>query len=115
MHAERNDQPAEWSATSGRALSGQGPAGPVTGVGTKPEGEHGEGVAVADGDAVEMFVLQRAEEPLDHAVGQWAPHPCADVTEQRVVAGERVSEGHARKACPLSVTPAIAAGASPIT
>jgi hypothetical protein len=25
----------------------------------------GEGVAVADGGAVEMFVLQRAEEPLD--------------------------------------------------
>lgn len=29
----------------------------------------GEGVAVADGGAVEMFVLQRAEEPLDYAVG----------------------------------------------
>lgn len=39
-----------------------------------------------------MFVLQRAEEPLDYAVGLWAPHPCADVTEQRVVAGERVSQ-----------------------
>jgi hypothetical protein len=34
----------------------------------------GEGVAVADGGAVEMFVLQRAEEPLDYAVGLWAPH-----------------------------------------
>ena len=31
----------------------------------------GEGVAVADGGAVEMFVLQRAEEPLDYAVGLW--------------------------------------------
>jgi hypothetical protein len=48
-----------------------------------------------------MFVLQRAEEPLDYAVGLWAPHPCADVTEQRVVAGERVSEGHATKAWPV--------------
>jgi hypothetical protein len=61
----------------------------------------GEGVAVADGGAVEMFVLQRAEEPLDYAVGLWAPHLCADVTEQRVVAGERVSEGHATKAWPV--------------
>lgn len=32
----------------------------------------GEGVAVADGGAIEMFVLQRAEEPLDYAVGLWA-------------------------------------------
>src|SRR6266536_2932702 len=48
-----------------------------------------------------MFVLQRAEEPLDHAVGLWAPHPCADVTKQRVVAGQRVSEGHATKAWPV--------------
>ena len=61
----------------------------------------GEGVAVADGGAVEMFVLQRAEEPLDYAVGLWAPHPCADVPEQRVVAGEHVSEGHATKAWPV--------------
>src|SRR6266540_1397290 len=48
-----------------------------------------------------MFVLQRAQEPLDYAVGLWAPHPCADVTEQRVIAGERVSEGHATKAWPI--------------
>lgn len=44
----------------------------------------GEGVAVADGGAAAMFVPQRAEVPLDHVVGLRAPHPGADVTEQRV-------------------------------
>ena len=39
----------------------------------------GEGVAVADDRAVEVLVLQGAEEPFDHAVGLRAPHPGADV------------------------------------
>jgi hypothetical protein len=58
--------------------------------------------AVAAGGTAEMFVLQRAEEPLDHAIGLWAPHPCPDVTAQQTVAGERVSESHA-----MSVTDTI--------
>jgi hypothetical protein len=31
----------------------------------------GEGVAVVDGSAVEVLVLEGAEEPLDDAVGLW--------------------------------------------
>jgi hypothetical protein len=32
----------------------------------------GEGVAVVDGSAVEVLVLEGAEEPLDDAVGSWS-------------------------------------------
>ena len=45
-----------------------------------------------------MFVLQGAEEPFDYAVGLRAPHPGTDVSEQRVVAGERLGEGAAAEA-----------------
>ncbi|MFJ9584460.1 hypothetical protein [Streptomyces acidicola] len=41
---------------------------------TEQVGFDGQSIAVADGDAVEMLVLQRAEEPLDYAVGPWVPH-----------------------------------------
>jgi hypothetical protein len=58
----------------------------------------GEGIAVADDRAVEVFVLQGAEEPFDYAVGLRAPHPGTDVSEQRVVAGERLGEGAAAEA-----------------
>jgi hypothetical protein len=47
----------------------------------------GEGVAVVDGSAVEVLVLEGAEEPLDDAVGLTLDSG-ADVAQQRVVAGE---------------------------
>jgi len=49
----------------------------------------GEGVAVADGGAVEMFVLQRAEEPLDYAV---APH-----RQLHLIRGDRSDHRRARQ------------------
>jgi hypothetical protein len=39
----------------------------------------GEGVAVADGGAVVMFVPQCAEDPLDHAIALWAPIPLVPI------------------------------------
>ena len=45
-----------------------------------------------------MLVFQGAEEPFDHAVGLRAPDSSADVTKQRVVAGERLGEGAAAEA-----------------
>jgi hypothetical protein len=48
----------------------------------------GEGVAVVDGSAVEVLVLEGAEEPLDDAVGLRALDSGADVAQQRVFAGE---------------------------
>jgi hypothetical protein len=40
------------------------------------------------GGAVEVLVLQRAEESLDDAVGLRAPDAGADVAQQRIVASE---------------------------
>jgi hypothetical protein len=48
--------------------------------------------AVADDRPKQVLVLQGAEELFDDAVGLWAPHSGSDVPEQRVVAGERVSQ-----------------------
>ena len=52
-------------------------------------GFDGEGVGVADGRAAEMFVLQRAEEPDDYAVGLWAPHARNRSRRDRVAARMR--------------------------
>jgi hypothetical protein len=48
----------------------------------------GAGVAVVDGSAVEVLVLEGAEEPLDDAVDLRALDSGADVAQQRVFAGE---------------------------
>jgi hypothetical protein len=48
----------------------EGLVGSQRGVGVAEQVDFdGEGVDVADGGAVEMFALRRAEEPLDYAVG----------------------------------------------
>ena len=49
-------------------------------------------IAVADDRRIQVLVLQGAKEPFDDAVGLWAPHSGSDVPQQRVAAGERVSE-----------------------
>jgi hypothetical protein len=43
----------------------------------------GEGVAVLDGSAVEVLVLEGTEEPFDDAVGLRALDSGADVAQQR--------------------------------
>jgi hypothetical protein len=48
----------------------------------------GTGVAVVDGSAVDVLVLEGAEEPLDDAVDLRALDSGADVAQQRVFAGE---------------------------
>jgi hypothetical protein len=50
------------------------------------------------GCAVEALVLQRAEEPLDDAVGLRDPDPSPDVGQQRLIASERRLVGLAAKA-----------------
>jgi hypothetical protein len=73
--------------------------GPQGVVGAAEQAEFdSEGVAIADDRAVEVLVIQGAEEPFDHAVGLRAPDSGADVTKQRVVAGERLGEGAAAEA-----------------
>jgi hypothetical protein len=73
--------------------------GPQGVVGAAEQAEFdSEGVAIADDRAVEVLVFQGAEEPFDHAVGLRAPDSGADVTKQRVVAGERLGEGAAAEA-----------------
>jgi hypothetical protein len=77
----------------------EGLVGPQGVVGAAEQAEFdSEGVAIADDRAVEVLVFQGAEEPFDHAVGLRAPDSGADVTKQRVVAGERLGEGAAAEA-----------------
>src|SRR6266508_3442935 len=61
-------------------------------------GLHRERAAVVDRGAVEVLVLQRAEESLDDAVGLRAPDAGPDVAQQRLIAGERRLAGLAAKA-----------------
>jgi hypothetical protein len=64
-------------------------------------GFHVEGVTVADVSAVEVFVFEGAEESFDDAVGLRGFKAGADVTQQRVVAGECGLEGLPAKAGPV--------------
>src|SRR6266540_1349822 len=61
-------------------------------------GLHRERAAVVARGAVEVLVLQRAEESLDDAVGLRAPDAGPDVAQQRLIAGERRLVGLAAKA-----------------
>jgi hypothetical protein len=54
--------------------------------------------AVVDRGAIEVLVLQRAEESLDDAVGLRAPDAGRDVAQQRLIGGERRLVGLAAKA-----------------
>ena len=62
---------------------------------------HGVAVAVANDAPVEVFVFERAEEPLDHPVGLRGPDAGPDVAQQRLNAGEGLSEGLTAKARPV--------------
>jgi len=78
-------------------------------------GLHRERAAVVDRGAVEVLVLQRAEESLDDAVGLRAPDAGADVAQQRLIAGEGRLVGLAAKARALSETTAIGARTTSMT
>ena len=75
----------------------------------------GQGVAVADHSPIQALVLQRAEEPLDHAVGLWAPHPVRTWRNSGSSPVNASANTVPRKHGPLWVTTAIGAGASPMT
>lgn len=70
----------------------------------------GESVAVGDVGAVEVFVLEGAEEPFDDAVRLRRFHAGAHVPQERIFA---VEGGCVRG--PLSVTTEIGAGTRPTT
>jgi len=77
----------------------EGSAAGLEPIGLPEHGEpDGQGVAVGEDRAVEVLVLQGAEDSFDHAVGLRAPHPRPHVPQQRVVAGEGLGECRAANA-----------------
>jgi hypothetical protein len=58
-------------------------------------GQNYSQVRLAHDQGPVRLVLRDAEEPIDDAVGLWAPHSGSDVPEQRVVAGGLIYPRHA--------------------